>query len=296
MATTNRLPLFLFAEEPEERGTGRAVHRAVIASSILLVTGAAIVFTFLLAGNPLVLLANATASLVGTSERHEAAAQPIPAVQSGAEVQALPSIATDVPPGAKMAGTLETASEMEIQEPQPEALLKGFQAWAAEEDARAQVQHVESVQLLEPLGDTRAQDDIQNAGAEVRPAQRHRLVRPEHNVRTQVRPVKNARAQVQSENKARQVRFRHITRAMHNGQVQGPLEKPAQNTPARDRSVENARSMWPEGVFGWLHETPRPPQCQAGSGPLWTGDIGSSMCMCCVVAYRRCVSRSTQSV
>lgn len=267
MATTNRLPLFLFAEEPEERGTGRAVLRAVIASSILLATGAAIVFTFLLAGNPLVLLANATASLVGTSEPQEAAAQPIPTIQSSAEVQALPSIATDDPPGAKMAGTLETASEMEIQEPQPEALLKGFQAWAAEEDVRAQVQHVESVQPVEPLGDTRAQDDIQNAGAEVRPAQRHRLVRSEHNVRTQVRPMKNARAQVQSENKAREVRSRDITRAMHNERVQGRPEQPGQNTPARDRSVENARSMWPEGVFGWLHETPSPPAVPSGQRP-----------------------------
>jgi hypothetical protein len=68
------IPLFLSdqAGEPEQPGIGKAWDRAVISSrtlkvSILVAMAAAIVFAVLLVGNPFVLFANATVSLVGTS-------------------------------------------------------------------------------------------------------------------------------------------------------------------------------------------------------------------------------------
>jgi hypothetical protein len=95
------VPLFLSdqAEEPEQPGIGKAWDRAVISSrilktSILVVTAAAIVFAIPSVGNPIV-LANAKASLLGTS-----------APQSGT-------------------GQL-------------------FQAWAADQDARAQTPTIQS--------------------------------------------------------------------------------------------------------------------------------------------------------
>src|SRR6266481_6589227 len=90
------IPLFLsnHAEEPEQPGIGKAWDRAAISSrilttSILVVTAAAIVFAILV-GNPIALLANATASLVSTSASQDDT-QSMPTIQSTADAQALPS-------------------------------------------------------------------------------------------------------------------------------------------------------------------------------------------------------------
>ena len=116
---------------------------------ILVVTAAAIVFAILV-GNPIALLANATASLVGTSASQDDT-QSMPTIQSTADAQALPPSASEAPTGEEIAAAFKTAiqSETEIREPTAEALLKQFQAWAAEEDAQAQVrpeQHEQPVQ------------------------------------------------------------------------------------------------------------------------------------------------------
>src|SRR6266849_5318522 len=84
MATNDLIPLFLsdLTEEPEQPGIGKAWGRAAISSrilttSILVVTAAAIVLAILV-GNPFALLANATASLVGTSASEDGTGQPKP--------------------------------------------------------------------------------------------------------------------------------------------------------------------------------------------------------------------------
>jgi hypothetical protein len=203
MATNNLIPLFLsdHAEEPEQPVIGKAWHRAAISSrilktSILVVTAAAIVFAIRLVGNPLVLFTNTTASLVATSAPQDGA-QSMPTIQSTADAQALPPTASEAPTGEEIAAASNIAYQSHTENPQPAAdgLFKEYQAWAAEEDARAQVRPVQK--QVRP---------VQNARAEVGPARTARAkvmknaraqVRREQNVRVQVRPVQNRQAQAQ---------------------------------------------------------------------------------------------------
>ncbi len=236
------IPLFLSVqtEEPEQPGIGKAWDRAAISSrilttSILVVTAAAIVFAILV-GNPITLLANVTASLVGTSASQDDT-QSMPTIQSTADAQALPPTASEAPTGEEIAAAFKNAfqSETEIREPPAEALLKQFQAWAAEEDSQAQVRPEQSVQDAQ----AQVQDDqaqaVQNARAQVRPVQKHRHVKPAHNAQAEIRPEHNARAKV---------------RPVQNARVQMRRE---QNTQAQVQPVQNAQPPRPLLSTGWLN-------------------------------------------
>ena len=248
------IPLFLSVqtEEPEQPGIGKAWDRAAISSgilttSILVVTAAAIVFA-ILGGNPIALLANAMASLVGTSASQDDT-QSMPTIQSTADAQALPPTASEAPTGEEIAAAFKTAiqSETEIREPTAEALLKQFQAWAAEEDAQAQVRPEQHEQ---PVQDAQAQvqDDqaqvVQNARAQVRPVQKHRHIRPVHNARAEIRPEHNARAKVRPVQNARAQMRRE-----QNARVQ---VRPVQNTQAQVQPVQNAQPPWLLQSLGWM--------------------------------------------
>jgi len=248
------IPLFLSVqtEEPEQPGIGKAWDRAAISSrilptSILVVTAAAIVFAILV-GNPIALLANVTASLVGTSASQDDT-QSMPTIQSTADAQALPPSASEAPTGEEIAAAFKTAiqSETEIREPTAEALLKQFQAWAAEEDAQAQVRPEQHEQ---PVQDAQAQvqDDqaqvVQNARAQVRPVQKHRHIRPVHNARAEIRPEHNARAKVRPVQNARAQMRRE-----QNARVQ---VRPVQNTQAQVQPVQNAQPPWLLQSLGWM--------------------------------------------
>jgi hypothetical protein len=143
----------------------------ILKTSILAVVAAAIVFAILSVGDPVALFASVTAS-----------------IQSTIGAQGLPPTAREAPTGNEIAAAFKTAhqSQTEIRQPPAEALLNQFQAWAAEENARAQDRPVQPVQ------GTQAQV-VQNP----RPA-------PVQNARrAEVRPVKNARANVRREQNAR---------------------------------------------------------------------------------------------
>jgi hypothetical protein len=219
---TDLVPLFPsdYAEEPDVAGLLRAWDRADIAwrilkTSILFITAGAIVFAVLSAGNPLVLFAKARASLIGASAPQDGTGQLAPIIQSTADRQVLPPTARDVPKGDEMASPREAAdqSQTEIRQQPAEDFLKQLQAWAAEEDARAKVepvqsaepvqsvetvQSVESAKPVEPVQP--AQDSrtpvAQEPGPQVRHVQRHRLVRPLQNARAEIRPEQNARARL----------------------------------------------------------------------------------------------------
>jgi hypothetical protein len=257
MPTNDLIPLFFsdHTEQAEQLGIGKAWDKAAISSrilktSILVVTASAIVFAVLLVGDPLALFANAAASLVGPSAPQGGTAQSMPIIQLTADAQALPPTARETPTGGETAAAIKIAyqSQTEIRQPPAEALalFKEFQAWAAEEDARAQVRP------LQPVHDARAQV-VQITRAQAPPAQKHRNVRPLHNARADVRPVQkhrevrsvqNARADVRPVHNARQVR-------------------PEQDARVQDRSVQNAQTQWPETrwpetqwperKFGWLY-------------------------------------------
>jgi len=227
MATNDLIPLFLsdLTEEPEQPGIGKAWGRAAISSrilttSILVVTAAAIVLAILV-GNPFAFLANATASLVGTSASQDGTGQSTPTIKSTADALALPPTAREAPTGAEIAAAFNSAYQSQTGNPQPpaEALFKQFQAWAADEDAHAQVRPVQPVQ------DDQAQ--VVNARAEVRPVKNARAhARSEHNARAKVRSLKNARAQMRREQNAR------------------AQARPVQNTQAQVQPVQNAQPSW----------------------------------------------------
>ena len=192
--------------EPKQPGIGNAWHRAVISSRILktsILVATVTVIAILTVGNPIALFATVKASLVdiwvfqpGTD-------------QSTAGAQALPPTARDAPTRDEIVAALEPAdrSQTEINELPAEALVKQFQAWAAEEDARAQVGPVQPVQdAPAPVA--------QNVSERVRPTQKHRQVRPVQNAQAEIRPVPNPRAKVRREQNARvQVRPAPDTRA-----------------------------------------------------------------------------------
>jgi hypothetical protein len=243
LTSDHPLPLFLCenADELEQAGIEQAWDRAVVSSrilktSILVVT--ATVIAILWVGNPVALFGNITASLVDISAWQPGTGQ-TPANQSTAGAEALPATARGAPTREDIAAALEPTDQKqtEIGQPPAEALLNQFQAWAADEDARALV--------VQPAQDARAQDGsaqpvqdapaqvVQDAPAQVRPIQKRRHVRRVQNARAEIRPERHPRAKVRREENAR---------------VQvAPLQDPR----AQDQSVQNAQAP----SFGWRDQT-----------------------------------------
>jgi hypothetical protein len=237
------LPLFLRenADELEQAGIEQAWDRAVISSrilktSILVVTATVIAILWL--GNPVALFANITASLVDISAWQPGTGQ-TPANQSTAGAEALPATARGAPTRDETAADADQ-SQTKISEPSAETLLKQFQAWAGEEDARAPVEPVR------PAQDARAQDGyaqpVQDAPAQVqdapaRPIQKHRHVRRVQNARAEIRPERHPRTKVRREQNAR---------------VQ---VAPVQDPRAQDQSVQNAQAPSFLQSFGWRDQT-----------------------------------------
>jgi hypothetical protein len=228
------LPLFL-SEHADEPDFEKAWDRAVISSrilktSILVVTAS--VIAILLVENPVALFANVTASLVNISALQPGTDHSTPTIQSTAGTQALPPTATDAPTRDEIAAAFEPAdqSQTEVSQPPAEALFKQFQAWSAEQNARAPVGPVRPVQ------DAPAQV-VQNAPPQVRPVQKHRQVRHMQNARAEIRREQNPRAKVQREENARV-----------------PVA-PVQDARAQDPAGQNAQAPSLLPSFGWRDQT-----------------------------------------
>ena len=218
MATNDPIPLFLSdpIEVPEQAGNLQAWERAVIASRIVttgiwFVTAAAIVFAVLSVRTPLALFENATASLVATSTPQDSPDQSMPITRSTADTQPSRPITSEAPTADEIDSTLKIAdqSQADTPQPSPEAVLNQFHAWAAEEDARAQVRPVQPVQA----------QVAPTAPEQVQPLQKQRHVRPVQRPKI----AKNARAKL-----------------VRNARVQ---VRPEQNAQAQDQSVQNARAQ-----------------------------------------------------
>jgi hypothetical protein len=140
----DRIPLFLSeqAEEPEWSGIWKIV---VLMTIVLVFSAAAVGFAIAPAGNPLSLFANAKASQVRTSPQ-DIAAPSVPSVQSIASAQAL-SLTKEAPRGDQLIAAFKNAFESKAEGNQPpaEALLNQFQAWAAEDEVKAQVRPTQHV-------------------------------------------------------------------------------------------------------------------------------------------------------
>ena len=229
----DRSPIFLsgHAEETDQPDIGKAWDIAIISSrilktSIVAVTVTAIGIAILSIGNPVALVANVTDWWVDKPALQPDAEPSTPTVQSIASTQDLPPTTTDAPPRDEIAAAVEPAdqsraevgqNQAEVGQPVTEALFKQFQAWAAEEETRAQAGPAQPVQAA-PV------PAVQEAPAQVGPTKKPRRTRSVQNARAEVRPQRNHRARVREEQDPR-------------GQVP-PVAAPR----AQDPSVQNAQT------------------------------------------------------
>ena len=160
----DRSPIFLseHAEEIEQPDIGKAWDIATIASrilkmSIVAATVTAIGIAILSIGNPVALVANVTDWWVDKPALQPDADPSTSTIQSIAGTQDLPPTTTDAPARDEIAAAVEPAdqsqqletagqSQAEVGQPLNEALFKQFQAWAAEEETRAQAGPAQPVQ------------------------------------------------------------------------------------------------------------------------------------------------------
>jgi hypothetical protein len=248
-----------YDEEPESPSMGMAwdiaaISTRILKTSLLVVTASMI--AILAMGNPVALFDYVTASLVDISPFQHGS---MPSIQSTAQstaAQDLPPAAGDAPTRDEIAAAIKAAgqSQAEIRQPpvdapsteapstdapsaetssaetsSADASLKQFQAWAAEQDARAQnvepgrdvASQVQDAPAQAPVQDIQAlaaQDDrdVQTTSAVAPPLPKRRHVRRVQNARAEVR--RDARGQVRPPaTPATDVR---------------PPDRPAQNTQA----------------------------------------------------------------
>jgi hypothetical protein len=207
-----------------------AISSRILKTSIVAATVTAIGIAVLSVGNPVALVANVTdwwadrPALQPDTDSSTSTIQPI------ASTQDLPTTTTDAPPRNEIAAAVEPAdqsraevsqsqteagqsqaeigqnraeagqsqaeagqNQAEVGQPLTEALFKQFQAWAAEEETRAQAGSAQSAQASR----------VQDAPAQVRPVKKQRRVRSVQNARAEVRPQRHHRARVQEEQDAR---------------------------------------------------------------------------------------------
>lgn len=126
-----------------------------------------------------------TAKATDTPTREEVAAAAEPAAQSQPAEQSQLSQQTQPAQQSQSA----QQSQAEVGEPVTEALFKQFQAWAAEEEARAQPAPTAPVRV--------AQD------APARSVKKHRPARSAQNARAEIRPHRNHRAKGPQDQDAR---------------------------------------------------------------------------------------------
>jgi hypothetical protein len=218
----DRSPIFLsrHAEETEQPDIGKAWDIATISSrilktSIVAATVTAIGIAILSIGNPVALVANVTDWWVDQSTLQPDADRSTSTIQSIAATQDSPPTTTDAParddiaaavePADRSAAAVERAdqsvaavapsdqNQAEAGQPLNEALFKQFQAWAAEEETRAQAG---------PAQQAAPARTVQEAPAQVRPVKKQRRARSVQNARAEIRSQRNHRAKLRQEQDA----------------------------------------------------------------------------------------------
>ena len=242
----DRSPIFLskHAEEIELPDIGTAWDIATIASRILRISIVAATVTsigiaILSIGNPVALVANVRDWWVDKPALQPDADPSTSTIQSIAGTRDLPTTTTDAPARDEIAAAVEPAvaaavepadqsraevaqsqagrSQTEVSQPLSEELFRQFQAWAAEEETRAQAGPAQPVQAA-PVR------VVQEAPAQVRSTKKHRRARSVQNARAEIGPQRNHRAKAREEQDAR-------------GQV-----PPVADPRAQDPSVQNAQT------------------------------------------------------
>ena len=226
---THPLPRFL--ADPAERGIRSIPDRAVgtsraLRAGILIAAATATGFAVLAMGNPMGLLAEMSASLVGNSTPQprpeiQSAAEAPALVPSAADAQALPPTTNDAPARAEIAASEPAGQDQTEKTESSENLFRQFQAWAAEQDAQAQGGSVQ------PAQDT----PVQIMQEEVRAPSAKNVRTPNSQVQKR-RQVQNARAEVRTQTLRRQARRAQSPRAER---------PPIQDARAQDQSAQNAQ-------------------------------------------------------
>jgi hypothetical protein len=208
----DRSPIFLSrdAEEAGQPDIGKTWDIATLSSrilkaSILAVAVTGIGIAILSVGNPVALVANVTDWWVDKPALQSEPDPATPAIQTIAATQDLPSTTTDAPARDETAAVGQSVDQSQaetVQRPAEvvqsqaengplvtEELFKQFQAWAAEEETRAQAR----------AGQAAPVRIAQDAPAQVRPLKKQRRARPVQNARAEIRPQRHHRARVQEE-------------------------------------------------------------------------------------------------
>ena len=203
MSATDR-----FADE--EPGIGKSRGITVISSrllkaSVLVAAATFIGLPILSPGNPMPLLAALTASQADEPTLQPATDESKPTVQSADVAEALPPIAEE-PTRDEIAAAFRSShqSQLEKENREHEALFREFQAWVAENDAKAQV---------------RVQQDAPAVVAENAPTS----LRP---MKKNLRKVGSARAEIPA--------MRHPRK-----QVRREQNRPTQVSTSQDQTVQN---------------------------------------------------------
>ena len=151
------LPLFLsgHADENEQQGSLLLLNAGILVMTAALV-GIAITLSW---GNPVKLFADVTASRTDFSARWPGTDQSRPRIQLPPDAQGSAPSVRGAPVRNEMAAAPEPAAQTQAENNglPVGALLSQFQAWAAKEDARTQVEPVEQVEPVRPVQDARAQ-------------------------------------------------------------------------------------------------------------------------------------------
>ena len=163
--------------------TRAVISSRVLDASILVATATAIGVTILSLGNPLALVAEVKSAPQPGADQSMAIIQ-TSAMLSTADAEALPPTAKDASTH-EIAAASELACQTKTENSEPsssEALFRQFQAWAAEQDARAK------------LGRD-AQKHRSAARAEIQNTQESRARVRQQSARAQARPVQEARVE-----------------------------------------------------------------------------------------------------
>jgi hypothetical protein len=194
------LPLFLsdHAREPEERGLLLLLNAIILLMTVILI-GIAIALSL---GNPVAVFGDIKASLTDKSALQPQPVQSTSTIQSTADAQTLPSAARGGRDEVATAPDTADQSQGDPGEAPSDALFRQFQAWAAKQDARPQVERVRPTQDAQaPVPSIQTHQrvrPVQNARAEIRTLQHPQArVRRDQNPRVEVRPVQDVRAQDQ---------------------------------------------------------------------------------------------------
>lgn len=239
------LPRFLVHHAERDMGHARGgaaaaprVAKSRAKAGVLLAAATATGVAVLTMVNPAGLFAYLPASLLDhvapvSTPTIQAAADPPASVLSTADTQAQPAAATttEVPDRSDVAVATPAGKDAtEESDASPDALFRQFQAWAARQDDRGEIQEAKP-QTASPI--------VQEVPVPAADSA-HRPDRPLVQKRRQVRGINNARAEIRKQVSPKQVRRAPNARA----------ERPAQDAQAQEQSGQNAQASSFLPMFG----------------------------------------------